>query len=73
MHHSGHNSKMMWGMMAGCLLLLAVFLLFGKNFGGASWLPLVFLAVCAGSHILMMFGHKKDEQKDEDNNTHHHE
>ena len=60
-----HNSKMMWGMMAGCLVLLVLFLLFGKNLGGnVGWLLFVFLAVCFGTHILMMFGHK-DHDKDE--------
>ncbi len=66
MHNNTHNSKMMWWMMAGCLLLpVAILLLSGRSFGSSSWLLFGFLIVCVGGHALMMKGmHAKDESND---------
>lgn len=63
-----HNSKMMWFMMAGCILLPVLFLLFfGRGQSSFDWLWLGFLAVCVGGHAFMMRGHKHNDRDKLDN------
>ncbi len=75
MHNNTHNSKMMWWMMAGCLVLpIAILFLSGKSLGSSGWLLFGFLIVCVGGHALMMRGmHNKDESntKSEDSDHKH--
>lgn len=69
MHDSNHNSKMMWLMMAGCLLLPIALLLFGGRGSGIdnSWGWYVFIGVFILIHIFMMFGHGRNQDKDDAN------
>lgn len=59
MNHNNHDSKMMWLMMAGCLLLPLAFLFFGGRsaLAGTSWGWFAFIGAFVLIHILMMFGH----------------
>jgi predicted membrane channel-forming protein YqfA (hemolysin III family) len=68
--HKG-NSKLMWLMMAGCLLLPVAILFFsGRGFSSSNWLLLGVIVLCVGGHALMMRGHDHGEEKDEQ--KHHH-
>lgn len=64
MHEHG-NKKMMWLMMAGCLLLPLAFLLFGGRVGGfgGSWGWFAFIGAFILIHVLMMFGHGHSADK----------
>ena len=68
MHHSNHNSKMMWLMMAGCLLLPIALLLFGGRSGniGTNWGWFALIGAFILIHVLMMFGHGHDKSEDSD-------
>lgn len=67
MHHSNHNSKMMWMMMAGCLLLPIALLLFGGSGGGigSNWGWFALIGAFVLVHILMMFGHGRDKPEED--------
>lgn len=66
MHNSNHNSKMMWMMMAGCLLLPLALLIFGgRSEGiGSNWGWFALIGAFVLVHILMMFGHGRDKSKE---------
>lgn len=65
--NSNHDSKHMGWMMAGCILLPVLLLLFNGRITafnvGKNWLWLVFIILCVGMHVFMMFGHKKHREE----------
>lgn len=69
--NSNHDSKHMWWMMAGCILLPVLLLLFSGRInagGGKSWPWLIFVVLFIAMHVGMMFGHGKhgsDQKEDE--------
>lgn len=82
--NSNHDSKMMWWMMAGCVLLPILLLLFGGRINtggeGRSWPWLIFVILFIAMHVGMMFGHGKhgsdqkdgERSKDSDQSGHSH-
>ena len=66
MQHSNHNSKMMWLMMAGCLLLPMGLLIFGGRGGNLSWGWFTLIGAFILIHVLMIFGHNHGESASSD-------
>lgn len=67
MNHS--NNKMMWWMMAGCLLPVVLILVLGGTGISKNWIWLGAIVLMFGMHAMMMSGHKHsndDEKKKED-------
>lgn len=67
MNHSNHNSKMMWAMLAGCLLLPLGLLLFGGRTSGigTNWGWFALIGAFILIHMLMMFGHGRDKSEND--------
>lgn len=53
--------------MAGCVLLPILLLLFSGRggSGGSGWSWIIFVILCVGMHVGMMFGHKKKQNNDQ--------
>lgn len=68
MNHSNHDSKMMWLMMAGCLLLPLALIFFGGRSGGigSNWGWFAFIGAFILIHIVMMFGGHGHGESEED-------
>jgi len=77
--NSQHDSKHMWWMMAGCVLLPILLLLFSGRINtsgaGRSWPWLIFVILFIAMHVGMMFGHgrhgenKKDDERSKSDDT----
>ena len=69
MNHSNHgDSKMMWLMMAGCLLFPALiwFTGGGGRLGGGSWVWLIPAIIFIAIHLVMMIRHSVHGTRKED-------
>ena len=62
-----HDSKHMWWMMAGCILLPIIFLLFSGRVksGGGNWPWLIFMILFIILHAGMVFGHGKRKENND--------
>lgn len=72
MNHTNHDSKMMWWMLAGCLLLPLGFLFFGNRAGDlpSKWIWFSIIGVFMLAHIFMMLrGHSHDDSGEDKNST----
>lgn len=67
--NSNHDSKHMWWMMAGCILLPILLLLFSGRInasgGGVAWPWLIFVVLFIAMHVGMMVGHGKHDKDEE--------
>lgn len=68
-NHNAHNSKMMWWMIIGCLVLPIGFIAVSSGFGGftldSNWPWLIFVLLFIGLHVGMLFHGHGSETNDE--------
>lgn len=60
--HNHSNSRMMWMMVLGCLLPLALIFILGGTGLGKNWVWLLALVLMFGMHAMMMSGHKHSDE-----------